>query len=98
MATLTASGVNCSDGTLNGQYTGTTVNYTSYPIGSFISRDYDTCTASPLLNQTLTPLWVNNTAYYAYYFNHGGAGTTSLPGTWRSRGFFGGYLLAQRVA
>lgn len=112
MATLTASGLNASDGTLNGQYTGTDSQASSLPIGSFVSA----------LNGSV-PLPgrvdVNGTVPYIKYrttndyvrVSYGPSGTASvsgyanLAGTWRNRGgnfsvctnsTFG--ILAQRVA
>lgn len=99
MATLTATGINCSNGTLDGQYTGTTVNNSSYPIGSYISMNwYCTCFGAQVLNYTMPAVWVNSSSTYFFRFSPGGSGATTVSGTWRSRGYISGSYLLQRVA
>lgn len=111
MATLTASGINCSDGTLDGQYTGTSKT-ASLPIGSVVYAFNTTGTAPVIsgVNSTIPYVkydtrsipqgcvyYLSNTASVASY--------TNLSGTWRNRGGAvdgcnGSLLvaLAQRVA
>ena len=93
MATLTADGINCSNGTLNGFYTGSTANNTSYPLGSLLSGAFDGCSQTFYLNQAYT-LYVQNNAFARYpaTYNTG----VALAGTWRVRGAPGGIL--QRVS
>ena len=99
MATLTASGIDCSNGTLNGQYTGTTYNNTSYPIGSYLLIGF--LGYSP---------WQTNNASATIAINPYGpgfsdfGGSTVMSGTWRARGSVAGVCytmyvnLYQRVA
>lgn len=91
MATLTAAGLNGEDGTLNGQYTGTS-KVASLPIGSIVWC-HSTSTAP-------TPAGVNSTIPYVKYFTPAGpsgcvyylsttasaANLANLSGTWRLRG------------
>jgi hypothetical protein len=93
MATLTASGVICSDGTLNGQYTGTDSQATSLPLGAYVGA---------LSGQANLPgrVDVNSSIPYVKYrtsndylrTSYAPSGTASvsgwgnLAGTWRSRG------------
>lgn len=99
MATLTASGINCSNGTLDGQYTGTAAGNTSYPIGSYaIMYWYCTCVGAQVLNYTMPGVFTNNSSAYFSRFNPGGAGAAAVAGTWRSRGYVSGSYLLQRVA
>lgn len=103
MATLTAAGVNCSEGTLDGQYTGTTLLNTSYPIGSYLGyiANSNVCVyAQPNLNANMpgSGLRVFNSISIPLQY---GAGGTAVAGTWRNRGgvLSGSYLgLIQRVA
>lgn len=80
MATLTSTGINCSNGTLDGQYTGTTANNTSFPIGSYVILS--TQTNDPGINTNASASIY--TAGNPYYSNT--AGGSALSGTWRSRG------------
>lgn len=99
MATLTASGINCSNGTLDGQYTGTTSNITTYPIGSFVTRNYQGCCSPSLLNATVTCYVTTNAATAFNFLFSGGAGTNLVSGTWRCRGYTtSGVIMVQRVA
>ena len=96
MATLTSTGVNCSNGTLDGQYTGTTATNTSFPIGSYLSLNDDYGYA-PNNNAAVTP----RVGYVSTAFTT--ASGTALAGTWRSRGrigagAYGDAYLIQRVA
>ncbi len=112
MATLTASGLNASDGTLNGQYTGTDSQASSLPIGSFVNTLNGTV---PLpgridVNGTVPYIKYRTTndylrVYYAPSSTASVSGYANLAGTWRSRGgnfsvclnvTFG--ILVQRVA
>jgi len=100
MATLTATGINCSNGTLDGQYTGTTANNTSFPIGSYVGLSPRRSTSSSTISLN------NNISVYAYSTVYGNnSGGSALSGTWRNRGplnddtcnFFSAWLV-QRVA
>lgn len=101
MATLTADGVNCSNGTLNGYYTGTAYNNTSFPLGSYVVGDRDTCLATMTLNQTSNVFYTNSGYQNRFtWFNYGGT-TALVAGTWRNRGMINGgagAFLVQRVA
>lgn len=92
MATLTAAGLNGEDGTLNGQYTGTS-KVASLPIGSIVWCN-TTTNGQPIL------AGVNSTVPYVKYYSLAGssgcvyyissaasaANFTNLSGTWRLRG------------
>jgi hypothetical protein len=112
MATLTASGLNASDGTLNGQYTGTDSQASSLPIGSLVWTTYDFGSLPGRVDVNSTVPYIK---YYTLnnYFRVGYApssaaslaNTANLAGTWRNRGAnfvtCGGLtynILAQRVA
>jgi len=96
-ATLTADGLNASNGTLNGQYTGTTVNISAYPIGSILSSTWNPCSTTPLLNSTLSTRYVNASSSTVSYTPP--SSPVTLAGTWRSRGTQSiGYLIMQRYA
>jgi hypothetical protein len=98
MATLTASGINCSNGTLDGQYTGSAANNTSYPIGSILVRQYDACVGLTFkLNAATSPNYVSiSLPYVTAAF---AAGYVTLSGTWVSRGGPSGSThLIQRTA
>jgi hypothetical protein len=99
MATLTSTGINCSNGTLDGQYTGTTAQNTSYPIGSYLLVSASNITA--FMNSNTTIYTPQNGGVYLFTYNPG-TGSSVISGTWRSRGpwpagCFNGFL-AQRVA
>jgi len=96
MATLTADGVNCSNGTLNGFYTGTTVTNTSYPIGSYFVGDKDYC-ANFALNAAIGTQWTQSGYPYRWIWYNPGGGA-SIAGTWRVRGYFSNSPLVQRTA
>lgn len=86
MATLTAAGVNCSNGTLDGQYTGTSGANTSYPIGSYLGGvvNGDGCTfTAPNPNNAFpgSGLRILNGTTFIY----GTAVGLAVSGTWRSR-------------
>jgi hypothetical protein len=93
MATLTASGINCSDGTLNGYYTGTD-SQASHPIGAFvyaITGNAGTVSGRCDVNGTV-PYIKYRTANDYQRVLYGPSSTASLSGwgnlagTWRSRG------------
>jgi hypothetical protein len=84
VATLTASGINCSNGTLDGQYTGSAANNTTYPIGSFVAALY---AAGPLINQAQTVYCANSATGTQFSAVSGIVSPqVALAGTWRSRG------------
>jgi hypothetical protein len=88
MATLTATGINCADGTLDGQYTGTTATNTVYPIGSYIMALAGGFAGRIALNSPAI-IYLNNSTAASGIFqlsNPGGTGATTLTGTWRCRG------------
>lgn len=92
MATLTSTGINCSNGTLDGQYTGTTAANATYPIGSYVLAMSVYCEAAASLNATASIYTSNSVATSGQFYrsNPGGTGATVLAGTWRCRGSFGG--------
>ena len=97
MATLTSSGVNCSNGTLDGYYTGTSSSNTSYPIGTYLYAFSGTCVV-PAFNATIT-VNVPTSAGNSYSGINGAFGGNNAPGTWRFRGANAyGSGLVQRVA
>ena len=79
MATLTSTGINCSNGTLDGFYTGTTTNNTTCPIGSYVVVN-GAYTGGPTLNNS-TPITILSAQRYVF-----NSGSPTLAGTWRSRG------------
>lgn len=90
MATLTAAGINCSNGQLDGFYTGTTAANTSYPIGSYVF-----CAAVsrgnpfPDVNNNLAGLYMYTSGLPTnnYIFGtYAGDPRATIAGTWRSRG------------
>lgn len=102
MATLTASGVTTSSGQLDGYYTGSTANNTSYPLGSVINMYV--VSGAPTLNSAVTPYTRNNSSTFNFFFNGWDSPQVAIAGTWRSRGI-GDYnscyyraMLLQRVA
>jgi hypothetical protein len=112
MATLTANGVNCADGSLEGQYTGTDSQASSLPIGSFVWANngnaslpgrIDVNSSVPYIKYRTTNDYVR--VSYAPSGTASVSGYANLAGTWRNRG--GSYsvcdnvtygILAQRVA
>jgi hypothetical protein len=89
MATLTAAGIDCSNGTLNGQYTGTLNINSTYPIGSFICTVDISCIAALALNAATAAIYTNTAISNTGQFRRtspGGAGLTTIAGTWRCRG------------
>jgi hypothetical protein len=94
MATLTAAGINCSNGTLDGQYTGTSAVNTTFPIGTYVF-----CQSSPA-GGAVGAVYVNSTMPYVKTNTAGGlaqsafytssqasvSGFSNLSGTWRLRG------------
>jgi hypothetical protein len=102
MATLTASGINCSNGTLDGLYTGTTLNNSAYPIGSMLSVRVTVSLPQP---NVATNVYSPGNGNYDFFQTSNGTGAVLLSGTWRSRGRSGTLgggcvevFLAQRVA
>jgi len=88
MAVLTAAGIDCSNGTLNGQFATTTAASSTYPIGAYVMVLAVGCFARIALNSSTT-IWLNNAGATSGFFqrgNPGGAGATTLAGTWRCRG------------
>lgn len=77
MATLTAAGINCSNGTLDGQYTGTVANNTAYPIGSYLM----TAGGGAIPNGS-SSLFKEGNAFYNFNFGS----SIALAGAWRQRG------------
>lgn len=100
MATLTATGVTTSNGTLDGYYTGSTGTNTTFPIGSYLMFSDGYNSVNPATISATVPLYVpvNNNTYAAgsrikdSTFNGGSA----LAGTWRIRGW-GGEVSCQVV-
>jgi len=88
MAILTADGLDASNGTLNGQYTGTTNINSTYPIGSLACVVDISGTAAAALNATFTFFTNTATSNVGQFrrINPGGAGATTIAGTWRVRG------------
>jgi hypothetical protein len=88
MATLTAAGINCSNGQLDGFYTGTAANNSSFPIGSYILCAQNG-TLSSNLNATTAQIYMHTAGAVAvnraYSTNTGGT-KVAIAGTWRSRG------------
>jgi len=95
MATLTAAGINCSNGTLDGQYTGTSAVNTTFPIGTYLF-----CQSGPA-GGAVGAVYVNSTMPYvkvytaavslnqsAFYTSSQASvsGFSNLSGTWRLRG------------
>lgn len=83
MATLTSTGVNCSNGTLDGYYTGTTIANTSYPIGSYIFVGMQNYTSEVSKNASSTIYTSNSNAQFQN--NNSNSGSV-VAGTWRARG------------
>lgn len=82
-------------------YTGTNVNNTTYPVGSYVILQG----VSYSRNASAIPYVPTNPPYDATLFYNGpnGVGATACSGTWRARGGFGGacsvlYSLSQRTA
>lgn len=88
MATITASGINCSNGTLDGYYTGTTTTNTSYPLGSYLLLT-GSYTNSPNVNSSAGTVYVYTAGIGGTpkVFGNSAVGTrTAISGTWSSRG------------
>lgn len=85
MATLTSTGVNCSNGTLDGYYTGTSAFNTSYPLGTYFIGDRDGCAGAMVLNSTSSTQWSVPAYNYRWFWYNSGGGT-AIAGTWRCRG------------
>lgn len=98
MATLTASGVICSNGTLDGYYTGTATSNTSYPIGTYLLAATP-CGNAVTLNNNCS-VNVPSSAGNALVGIGGAYGGGVCAGTWRTRGCgYGNFQqLVQRVA
>ena len=75
MATLTATGINCSNGTLDGYYTGTSTSNTTYPIGSYLMGNLSLGGVNSSQN-----VYINGGAVSA-------TPGTICAGTWRTRGY-----------
>ena len=93
--TITGTGINFPNGTLEGVYTGTSAGNTSWPLGTTISSNCDGC-APPNIAASIA-VWTGGSNFFSYY-NRGG--WSQLAGTWRSRGIVGSssQLILQRVA
>lgn len=108
MATLTATGINTSNGTLDGFYTGSSQTNTSFPIGSYLQciGNNNVALGTAALNSSVVPrIYFNGGQNNGYTANF--AGGTVVSGTWRCRGGIGanccsGYLpyavMIQRTA
>jgi len=100
MATLTASGVTTSNGQLDGFYTGSTGNNSTFPIGSIVCMKNGNVTVA----QASTPYSPGTAASYDFWSSAGQAsGSVALAGTWRSRGRSGAgncsdWFMVQRIA
>ncbi len=96
MATLTADGLNASNGTLNGQYTGSSATITTLPIGSFVlvgggQGSTNGIFSTPALNNSRTVFVTTGGTFGSSPFGYvmGGSGnmpTAALSGTWVRRG------------
>lgn len=97
MATLTSTGINCSNGTLDGYYTGSAANNTSYPIGSYL---YAACGCSPVYLNNNCSVNIPNSSTNNYVGINGAFGGNVCAGTWRTRGtgYASAYQIVQRVA
>lgn len=83
MATLTATGVTTSNGTLDGFYTGSSATNTSYPIGSYVLINAGSGARLGNVN-TSASVRVVNLSGVQYQFTVSGG--TVLSGTWVGRG------------
>lgn len=83
MATLTSTGINCSNGTLDGYYTGSAANNTSYPIGSYL-LGYQGCSNYQLNSSQVVNIPTSGTN--AIVGIAGAFGGSNCAGTWRIRG------------
>lgn len=95
MATLTSTGVICSNGTLDGYYTGSTFNNSSYPLGSYLLQFGNA--ANPNVNATSAVYTSDNSAPQYFWQIYMGAGSVAVGGTWRSRGQIDNGILNYRV-
>ena len=88
MATVTSTGINCSNGTLDGLYTGTTRNNSTFPIGSYVATVYSYSGVQMLYPNETNTVYSPGTGTYAQAFsnNAGSPGAAVCAGTWRSRG------------
>jgi len=104
MATLTATGVTTSNGTLDGYYTGSSSSNTSFPVGSYIQMNAQNISSGVALNGSFTPKLFFNGGQYTFAGPYGSG--TAISGTWVCRGGIQdcgfGYLtkpeLTQRIA
>ena len=79
-------------------YTGSSSTNTSFPVGSYVCLNSNSCIGIPNLNASAT-IYLGGTS--AYYWANTTYSSTSLSGTWRSRGRTGSgenATLMQRVA
>ncbi len=87
MATLTATGVTTSNGTLDGYYTGSSGTNTSFPLGSYILSDPQGNYLDKQLNTSVTVGYTTASGYSGKFFTTGGnGGYVTLSGTWVQRG------------
>lgn len=79
-------------------YTGTSSSNTSFPIGSYVILNSNSCGPTPLLGGSVT-MYLGPSCNRRFFYNTTVYSSTSVAGTWRSRGADGqsGYLM-QRVA
>jgi hypothetical protein len=87
--TITGTGVSFpSNGTIEGFYTGSTINNTSFPIGSYIYAQNTNAAYLPLQN-TSDLVYISSGAcqnIFSYHTAPSG-GPVTLTGTWVCRGF-----------
>lgn len=79
-------------------YTGTSSSNTSFPIGSYVILNTNSCGSTPLLGGSVT-MYLGPSCNRRFFYNTSVYSSTSVAGTWRSRGADGqsGYLM-QRTA
>lgn len=95
MATLTSTGVICSNGTLDGYYTGTAFNNTSYPLGSHLLMQLNVTNVN--VNASTNVFTSNNAEQIYIWQGNMGTGSVAISGTWRSRGQIDNNILTYRV-
>jgi len=95
MATLTASGVTTSNGQLDGFYTGTTTNNTTYPIGSYAVMRIEVTQTNA--NQTTNVYAPTASGSDAFIFHQTTGYGGICAGTWRSRGGIDNSVLTYSV-